>query len=298
MLALLKEVWSRYPNALKELWFDGGAGGENLDTLIRELQPQAIGIASDLAPNYARLIGDESGFAPYPVWVSPGGGTESGRPDGSAFQPPEADTPIATLDEWFFKPATAQRNATRYRSSDELKFVYRNTVGHNSVLELGLLPDNTGFVPADQMAALQRLGDYVRECHSNSAALASGNGTGRAIRIDWPSPRVINRVIIQEDLAFGQLVLEYKIEAVFCAGVEGAPCAFGNACCNTYNREAFPFLVGTGTAIGHKRIHYFDSGPVPATGVIVTATQLYPGWTSAHWRNLAAFEPCAGDAPE
>lgn len=73
--------------------FDGGGGGAALDALIAELQPQAIGIASDLGPNWARLIGDESGFSPYPVWVTPGG-TESGQPDSAAFQPPEADTPI------------------------------------------------------------------------------------------------------------------------------------------------------------------------------------------------------------
>jgi hypothetical protein len=33
--------------------------------------------------------------------------------------------------------------------------VYRNTVGANSLLELGVLPDDTGAIPADQMALLQ-----------------------------------------------------------------------------------------------------------------------------------------------
>lgn len=48
---------------------------------------------------------------------------------------------------------------------DELKAVYLNTVGANSLLELGVLPDNTGSIPADQMAVLQALGDYIRQCH-------------------------------------------------------------------------------------------------------------------------------------
>ena len=32
----------------------------------------------------------------------------------------------------------------QYRPIDELKAVYLNTVGANSLLELGVLPDNTG----------------------------------------------------------------------------------------------------------------------------------------------------------
>ena len=43
----------------------------------------------------------------------------------------------------------------KYRGLDELKAVYRNTVGANAVLELGVLPDNTGSIPSDQMALLQ-----------------------------------------------------------------------------------------------------------------------------------------------
>ncbi len=57
-----------------------------------------------------------------------------------------------------------------------------------------------------------------------------------------------------------------------------------------------PVPVATGSSIGHKRIHYFDTGPIPAQAVIVTATSLYPGAVEAHWRNVAVYAPCAGDA--
>ena len=157
--------------------------------------------------------------------------------------------------------------------------MYRNTVGSNALLELGVLPDNTGSIPSDQMAVLQGLGDYIRECHSNEAAVARGNGTGLSIRVDFSFTNV-NRVIIQEDLAFGQLVQGFRVEVLPAGG---------------YNPQPVP--VAEGSAVGHKRILYFSSGAVFARSVIVTATLLHPGAdaSGAHWRNVAVFAPCAKD---
>jgi hypothetical protein len=158
--------------------------------------------------------------------------------------------------------------------------VYRNTVGANSVLELGVLPDNTGSIPADQMAVLQAFGDYVRECHSAHAAVAATSGTAASITVTLPTTTVINRVILQEDLSAGQLVLAFTVSALPPGGY--AP---------------KPVVVASGTAIGHKRILYFDSGPLPAVSVTVTATALYPGFTAANFANVAVYAPCAGDTP-
>jgi hypothetical protein len=166
----------------------------------------------------------------------------------------------------------------RYRSLPELYGVYRNTVGNNALLELGVLPDNTGSIPADQMAVLQGLGDYIRTCHSDAAAVARGNGTGVSLRVDFPFA-FVNRVILQEDLAFGQLVLAFTVEVLPAGG---------------YNPQ--PVWVAEGSAIGHKRILYFASGGVYARSVIVTATQMRPGANTTHWRNVAVFAPCAADA--
>ena len=168
--------------------------------------------------------------------------------------------------------------SSRYRSLPELYGVYRNTVGNNALLELGVLPDNTGSIPADQMAVLQGLGDYIRTCHSDAAAVARGNGTGVSLRVDFPFA-FVNRVILQEDLAFGQLVLAFTVEVLPAGG---------------YNPQ--PVWVAEGSAIGHKRILYFASGGVYARSVIVTATQMRPGANTTHWRNVAVFAPCAADA--
>lgn len=271
MLSTIEEVWSRYPGAITEIWFDGGENNVAMNDLIARLQPQAIATDGTQAPNIARLVGRESGFAPYPVWSTTTAAAQdgSGDPMGRLFCPAEADTPIAKSDAWFWKPGT------QYRAIDELKAVYRNTVGANSVLELGVLPDDTGIIPADQMAVLQALGDYIRGCHSDAAAVNRTTGTGASIRLDFPLA-TINRVILQEDQTLGQIVQAFTVSVL----PEGG-----------YDPQ--PVWVAEGTAIGNKRILYFASGPVSATAVIVTATQFFPGFSSANWRNVAAYAPCS-----
>ena len=226
------------------------------------------------APNFARLVGQESGYAPYPVWSTTAAAAQdgSGDPLGSVFCPAEADTPVAENDAWFWKPGQ------KYRPLSELYAVYRNTVGANSLLELGVLPDNTGSIPADQMAVLQGLGDYISACHSPSAALASTNATNAtSLTVRFPLATV-DRVILQEDLALGQLVFAFTVKAQPAGG---------------YNPQ--PIVVAEGTAIGHKRILYFASGPIDAQSVTVEVTQLRPGAVAANFRTLAVYPPCPLD---
>ena len=251
------------------------AGGESntaLNAIIHEMQPTAIVTCGDAGPNYARLVGAESGYAPYPVWSTNTRPIDSGSgsPTGAFFVPAEADTPIATRDGWFWKPNQ------QYRPLSELKAVYRNTVGANSVLELGVLPDSTGAIPADQMALLQAFGDYVRGCHSPAAAAAATSGRANSLTIELAATTTLDRVILQEDLALGELVWAFTVEVQ----PEGG-----------YSPAFVP--VAEGTAVGHKRILYFQSGPISAQKVRVTATALFPGATSANWRNFAAYSPCA-----
>jgi len=276
MTASIAEVWGRYPKSITEIWFDGGEDNIPLNALIAELQPGAVQADGSQPPNVARLVGEESGYAPDPTWCTTNAAAQdgSGDPAGSVFCPAEADTPIALNDAWFWKPAQ------QYRSLAELKGVYRNTVGANALLELGVLPDNTGSIPADQMAVLQAFGDYARECHGAAAALARVNGTGMSISVSFPFANV-NRVILQEDLSFGQLVQGFTVEVLPAGG---------------YSPKAVPVAVGS--SIGHKRILYFASGAIYAQRVTVTATLLHPGADAAvgaYWRNVAVYAPCAGD---
>jgi len=74
-----------------------------------------------------------------------------------------------------------------------------------------VLPDNTGQIPSDQMAVLQELGDWIRRCHSSNVAVASvRNVTGVSASLSFPLT-LIDRVILQEDMSFGQLVWEFTV---------------------------------------------------------------------------------------
>ena len=65
MTATLAEVWGRYKNELFEIWFDGGESNQPLNDIIHQMQPNAIVTCGDAGPNYARLVGSESGYSPY-----------------------------------------------------------------------------------------------------------------------------------------------------------------------------------------------------------------------------------------
>jgi hypothetical protein len=217
----------------------------------------------------------------------------SGDSSGRYFIPAEADTPIGERDgkecsyrkllrvshpcairvfalaAWFWKPGQV------YRPLDELKAVYRRSVGANSFLKLGVIPDKTGNIPADQMELLQGLGDYIRTCHSPAAALASSSGTAASLTLTFPL-HTVDRIMLQEDLAFGQLVRAFTVTAQ----PEGG-----------WLKQ--PVLLAEGTSVGNKRILYFSSGPIVARSITVKATSLYPGVSAAHWQNVAVFAPCA-----
>lgn len=65
MTATLAEVWGRYKNEIFEIWFDGGESNQPLNDIIHQMQPTAIVTCGDAGPNYARLVGSESGYSPY-----------------------------------------------------------------------------------------------------------------------------------------------------------------------------------------------------------------------------------------
>ena len=151
-------------------------------------------------------------FAP-PRRTRPSRSTTRGSGSRSSSQCRSGDTAGRSIC-----PNTDSLIPNRYRSLPELYGVYRNTVGANALLELGVLPDNTGSIPADQMAVLQGLGDYIRTCHSDAAAVARGSGAGLSVRLDF-NFTFINRVILQEDLSVGgQIVQAFKVEVLPAGG--------------------------------------------------------------------------------
>eukprot|EP00759_Apiculatamorpha_spiralis_P050273 PhF_6_TR4543/c0_g1_i2/m.6399 len=280
MTATMKEIWSRYPNEIEEIWFDGGENNLVLNNLIQKLQPNAIVLDGSGAQikNYARIIGYESGYSGYPVWSTDTAPSQDGGgdPNGSYFVPPEADTPISQNDMWFWKPGM------KYRSLQEMQSVYVNTVGRNSLLEIGVLPDNTGSIPQEQMTLLQALGDYIHTCHTTEAAIGTvvNVTTSKDVTLSFPPSTIVNRIMLQEDVAqCGQRVRGFTVSVVPTGG---------------YMPQ--PMMVASGTSVGRKLIWYFESGAVSVSSVTVSVTSLGYNDSNVCWRFIGVYSPCPGDA--
>ncbi len=232
----LTEVLSQY-GSMVEIWFDGSNVIPVGDILTR-YAPHAMIFQGPHAT--IRWAGNEDGFVPYPAWNSisaadakTGVATAlNSDPNGSVWMPNEVDVSILRPD-WFWS-ATSQRHLL---SLDAMMEIYYRSIGRGAQLLLNLPPDTTGLIPADDATRVQQFGKEIQRRFSKSVAETSGSGD--SITLLLPAGSRMDTVLMQEDCSFGERVRQYKIEA----------------------RQAGTWVtLGTGTAIGHKRIQ-----PVPPT---------------------------------
>lgn len=247
----LRELLTDY-GPLAEVWFDGAKGEDARDmeydfdsywAMVRQLQPGAV-IFSDEGPD-VRWIGNEHGFAGETNWstidrskVSVGqhgiqeylNRGEEGGPD---WVPGECDTSIRP--GWFWHPNEAPKSLER------LLEIYFKSVGRNCVLLLNVPPNDRGRFADEDVerllelrAALDRIfGSDLADGATVSAKSqrgedrayspenvsdgdlntywAAGAPTG-TLTLDLSAPTEFNVVRIQEPIALGQRVREYRIE--------------------------------------------------------------------------------------
>ncbi len=84
-------------------------------------------------------------------------------------------------------------------------------LGANTIINLPL--DTTGRIPDDISAAAKALGDEIRKRFSNPIAQAKGVMVGDTIELTWRTPTEINTIVIMENIAHGQKVVKYSLEA-------------------------------------------------------------------------------------
>jgi alpha-L-fucosidase len=145
---------------------------------------------------------------------------------------------------------------------------YHDTVGNNCVLELGFAVDKTGAVPDDQLTRLREFGNWVELCYGQALAETSGNATELALK--FATPVTMDRVLISEDLADGQLVRGYSVS------VRDA---------KTGQWGAF----SSGASIGNKRIDISAVGErsISEVRLNITASMGLPRIS-----RFATFSPC------
>jgi alpha-L-fucosidase len=264
-LAMLEELASHY-GELTEFWLDGaGSAGRtyDFDTIIdnlRTYQPNALVFAYVGLFKYAdlRWVGTESGKVDFENW------DVVDRAGYLRWRPVEADTPLHT-DHWFWHP----NDEASLKPVNELVKEYDQTVGRGAQLMLGLAPDDTGRLPAADVARLKEFGERLRQIYGNNLAThgkyepdtaaafdgdpstywqapvpSAGNVTPAALTVKFAQPVTFDRTLIMERLNEGQYVTAYRIEV---------------------EEHGQWRQVAQAQAIGHKKIDIFPA--VTATAV-------------------------------
>jgi alpha-L-fucosidase len=259
----LYEMLTQY-GQVDEVWFDGAQGNippgkfEDYDfgayySLVRKLAPNAV--ISVIGPD-VRWVGNEGGLArqdewstiPLSTWLkgspqpepspqAPELGTntalasavQAGKATELAWYPAEAD--VSIRPGWFYHPDQSPKSVA------ELMDIYNESVGRNSVLLLNVPPDQSGRLPASDVARLAEWNAALRQAMPADLALGRqasvgdgdaaavvdgdlrtsvavpGDGTG-AVEIGLGAPTPIDRIAVSEDIADGgQQIESFVVDA-------------------------------------------------------------------------------------
>ncbi|MGM9475012.1 alpha-L-fucosidase [Pedobacter sp. GSP4] len=245
----LTELWSNYGD-LFEIWFDGGVlpedkGGPPIAGLLKKLQPNAIVFQGPTdAKNLVRWIGNEEGTAPYPNWSTADTTTSSagtikvddmsGNPNGKIWCPGEADFPLRTgwQGGWFWKA-----NGQKILSVQQLVKNYDTSIGRNANMLLGIVVDTSGRIPDEDVARLHDFGQAIKKRFSHP--VFSVKATGKEVQFTIANqPKMINCIVLQEDITKGERIRQYVIEA-------------------WVNNKWLK--ITEDSSIGHKRIQHFTA---------------------------------------
>ncbi|WP_053373683.1 alpha-L-fucosidase [Paenibacillus sp. FJAT-27812] len=240
--AQLTELLTEY-GPLVEVWFDGaGSHGREYDWrriigIVNQYQPDAM--VFNMGVPTIRWVGNEDGVAPYPCWNT----TDSAKlsmytddmatwlPETPPWVPAECDVPIRK-ERWFWHP----NDEHTLRSLDNLLDIYYRSVGHGCTLLLNLAPDNRGLLPE---ADVNRLLELMEEIQRRfSSPIAQTEGEGNSVLLSFGSAADVNHVILMEDIAHGERIRSYVLEA---------------------EQQGEWVELARGSAIGHKKIDRFDT---------------------------------------
>ncbi|UCF14156.1 MAG: alpha-L-fucosidase, partial [Phycisphaerales bacterium] len=258
----VEEICSGY-GELFELWFDGGIlapelGGPDVLPIFTKHQPNCLFYHSRQRSD-ARWGGSESGTVGYPCWATmPFKGSRGhvdrnllrhGDPDGKYWSPAMADAPLRN-HEWFWEPGDEHK----LYSLDSLMNMYYKSVGRNSTLILGAVPDDRGLVPDADFSRMTEFGREIRRRFDKP--LARTTGLGMTVELELKEPARFDHVVIAEDIGRGERVREYEVVALI-AG-------------NEWRK------ICEGISIGHKRIQNFDTVQASRVRLHVTKSTDFP----------------------
>lgn len=269
----LTEVLSRY-GAMVEVWFDGSIVVPVAD-ILREYAPHAAIFQGPSAT--IRWVGNENGFAPYPLWDSePVGDARSGvstaldgDPDGGAWMPVECDVSIRRPN-WFW----STNNVRNLMTLEQLLDVYYCSVGRGAQLLLNIPPSTSGHIADEDFARAKEFGAEIRRRFG--ASIAETAGGGNLFTLEFPRPTRVDHIVLQEDCRFGQRVRAFRVEG---------------------RRDGQWVALYTGASIGHKRIVPVAPHVGSAMRLVIADTQGEPRIRRFAAINAMALPPASWDAP-
>ena len=264
----LTEVLSRY-GSMVEIWFDG-SNVIPVGDILKQYAPHAIIFQGPHAT--IRWAGNEKGVVPYPAWNSISAADAktgiatalNGDPNGTVWLPNEVDVSILRPN-WFWSEKS-QRNLL---SLDALLDIYYRSIGRGAQLLLNVPPDTIGLIPDADRVRVRQFHEEIQRRFSQS--LAQTSGSGAVVTLPLPARSRVDTIILEEDCSFGERVRSYKVEA---------------------RHDGVWVVLGTGTAIGHKRIQ-------PVTPTVADAVRLVAIESAARpqIRRIAAFDTHALPPP-
>ena len=280
----LRELLTNYGDIF-EVWFDGANGGDGwygganetrrieksyydwptTYALIRELQPDCVIWGDNSNRADLRWVGTEAGYVGETNWSTmPSEGRADyamlhyGVEDGDCWCPGETNTSIRP--GWFYHEA---ENA-HVKSLSKLMDTYYKSVGRNSTLLLNFpVAPNGRIHPVDSLRGLafKKMIDEVFKV--NLADKAKVTHDGLATTVDFRKPVEFNRFLAEEDIALGQRVKKFTLEAY----VDGDWQPLTDALAEQ----------GDGlTTIGHRRIICFPTVTASKLRFTVTDTKAEP----------------------
>ena len=277
----LRELLTNYGDIF-EVWFDGANGGDGwygganemrkIDDrtyydwpetyrLIRELQPHCVIWGDNANRADLRWVGTEAGNVGETNWSLLNHDGEVswsmlhyGLEDGDSWVPGETNTSIRP--GWFYHETENEH----VKSLSKLMDTYYKSVGRNSTLLLNFpIAPNGRIHPNDSLRgiAFKKMIDEVFKKnlidhgtltidHCSAPDSATNNVQYSMFNVQWDKPTAFNRFLAEEDIAKGQRVRKFSLEAM----VDGK--------WQTLRDE----LVGDGdglTTIGHRRIICFPT---------------------------------------
>lgn len=279
----LTELLTNY-GEVHEVWFDGANGEgpngkkqeydwDSILKTIRRLQPKAV---TAIMGDDVRWVGNEGGLGRPTEWSAtvlapsahPGadqrneklgvgamskdlGGRELvAKAEELYWYPSEVD--VSIRPGWFYH--TDQDN--QVRSLANLTNIYFQSVGYNSVLLLNIPPDRRGLIHENDVNRIKELAEYVKKTFAHNQIKKGAShwtpkaGDSKIYQVKKNA--LVNTFLIQEDIAKGQRVESFTLEA--------------------YSNGSWRYVT-EGTTVGYKRLVRFSDLKAEKIKVTINASR-------------------------